>query len=83
MTTPVTTALGRGLRELRTQADLTQAQVAANAGVDAPYLSRVESGERDLRWSTVLRLLDALGADLHQLADAMAEAKKRDRSTKR
>ncbi len=70
MTTPVTTALGRALRDLRIRAGLTQAQVAANADVDAPYLSRVESGERDLRWSTVVRLLDALGADLHQLANA-------------
>jgi transcriptional regulator with XRE-family HTH domain len=76
MTTTVTTALGRGLRELRIRADLTQAQVAANASVDAPYLSRVESGDRDLRWSTVLRLLDALGADLHQLADAIADVKR-------
>jgi transcriptional regulator with XRE-family HTH domain len=75
MTTPVTASLGRALRELRTRAGLTQAQVAANADVDAPYLSRVESGERDLRWSTVARLLDALGADLHQLADAIERAR--------
>ena len=59
------------------------AQVAGHARVDAPYLSRVESGERDLRWSTVLRLLDALGADLTQLADAVAEVEKRDRPAKR
>jgi transcriptional regulator with XRE-family HTH domain len=75
MTTPVTASLGRALRDLRTRAGLTQAQVAANAAVDAPYLSRVESGERDLRWSTVVRLLGALGADLHQLADAIERAR--------
>jgi transcriptional regulator with XRE-family HTH domain len=73
MTSPASSTLGRSLRVLRTRAGLTQAQVAAKAGVDGPYLSRVESGERDLRWSTVLKLLDAIGADLHQLADAIDE----------
>jgi transcriptional regulator with XRE-family HTH domain len=71
MTSQASPALGRALRELRTSAGRTQAQVAAAAGFDGPYLSRVESGERDLRWSTVLRFLDAIGADLHQLADAL------------
>jgi transcriptional regulator with XRE-family HTH domain len=71
MTSQASSTLGRSLRVLRKRAGLTQAQVAAKAGVDGPYLSRVESGERDLRWSTVLKLLDAIGADLRQLADAM------------
>jgi transcriptional regulator with XRE-family HTH domain len=83
MTSPASKVLGRALRELRTNAGLTQAQVAANAGVDGPYLSRVESGERDLRWSTVLRLHDAIGADLHQLADAIAEVKRQRSAPKR
>lgn len=82
MTSSVSTTLGRSLRVLRTRAGLTQAQVAANAGVDGPYLSRVESGERDLRWSTILKLLDAIGADLHHLADAVAEVEKQDRASK-
>jgi len=76
-TSPV---LGRALRALRNRAELTQAEVAANAGFDGPYLSRAESGERDLRWSTVLRLLDAIGADLHQLADALVEVEQQDPS---
>jgi len=76
MTTPVTLTLGRALRDLRNHAGLTQAQVAASADLDPPYLSRVESGDRDLRWSTVLRLLDAIGADLRQLADAIDRAER-------
>jgi transcriptional regulator with XRE-family HTH domain len=79
MTSPTTAALGRALRELRVRAGLTQAEVAADAGFDGPYLSRVESGERDLRWSTVLRFLNAIGADLHDLAGAIAEAERKDR----
>lgn len=82
MTSPASQALGQALRELRTRAGLTQADVAVAAGFDGPYLSRVEGGERDLRWSTVLRFLDAIGADLHQLADAIAEVEKQDRTAK-
>lgn len=44
---------------------------AARAGIDSPYLSRVEGGWRDIRWSTLKRLLAALDADLCQLADAL------------
>ncbi len=81
--TQTTTILGMALRQLRAQAGLTQAQVAARASFDAAYLSRAENGERDLRWSTVLRLVKATGADLHQFADAIAAAEKQHSSSER
>jgi transcriptional regulator with XRE-family HTH domain len=40
-------------------------------GTSSTYLSRLEAGQRDIRLSTVLRLLDALDTDLRQLADAI------------
>jgi Helix-turn-helix domain len=46
--------------------------------MDPTYVSRIERGRRGVQWLTVLRFLRALGADLHQLADAVAEVKKRD-----
>lgn len=78
MTSPNLPALGLALRQLRDDAGLTQEQVAERAGLDGAYVSRVERGGRDLQWSTLARLLDALGADLHTLADAIkkAEAKR-------
>jgi len=76
MTTPAHGDIGAALRILRTRAGLTQDEVSARAGIDAPYLSRVEGGWRDIRWSTLQRLLSAIGADLHQLSDALADAQR-------
>jgi HTH-type transcriptional regulator / antitoxin HipB len=72
MTSPDQQAVGRALRELRKRAGLTQEQVAERMGTSSTYLSRLEAGQRDIRLSTVLRLLDAIGADLRQLSDAIA-----------
>jgi len=66
-------ALGRALRNLRIKAGITQEELGARAGIGATYLSQVENGHRGVRWHTVTRLLSALGADLHQLADAMVD----------
>jgi transcriptional regulator with XRE-family HTH domain len=61
-------ALGRALRELRKRAGLTQKELGARAGADDTYLSQVETGRRDIRWSTVTRLLRALDVTLADLA---------------
>ena len=71
MTSPDQQAVGRALRELRKRAGLTQEQVAERMGTSSTYLSRLEAGQRDIRLSTLLRLLAALGADLRQLSDAI------------
>jgi XRE family transcriptional regulator, fatty acid utilization regulator len=73
MTTSDQIILGRALRDLRARAGLTQADLAARAETSNTYVSRLEIGQRDIRWSTVMRLLYALHADLHRLADAIAE----------
>ena len=79
MASPDQRAVGQALRELRKRAGLTQEQVAERMGTSSTYLSRLEAGQRDIRFSTVLRLLDALNADLHQLADGMAASPRTDR----
>jgi transcriptional regulator with XRE-family HTH domain len=61
-------ALGGALRELRNRAGLTQKELGVRAGADDTYLSQVETGHRDIRWSTVTRLLRALDATLTDLA---------------
>lgn len=48
------------LRELRLRADLTQADVAAAAGVGLRNVQRYESGTSDPRGPELLRLLSAL-----------------------
>jgi XRE family transcriptional regulator, regulator of sulfur utilization len=64
-------ALGGGLRALRLCAGLTQEQLAERAGVNASYLSQLESGNRDTGWTTVMRLLGALDATLSDLQAAI------------
>jgi transcriptional regulator with XRE-family HTH domain len=66
--------LGRALQALRERADLTQDELARRLGIHATYVSQVERGRRGVRWHTVLRFLDALGADLRQLAAAIDHA---------
>lgn len=63
--------LGRALRQLRDQAGLKQADVSARADIGIAYVSQIERGRRGVRWHTLLQILAALDADLHQLADAI------------
>jgi HTH-type transcriptional regulator/antitoxin HipB len=71
MTSPDQQAVGRAIRELRKRAGLTQEQVAERMGTSGTYLSRLEAGQRDVRLSTLLRLLEGIGADLYQLASVL------------
>ena len=52
---------GENLRAQREKLRLTQEDVSAASGLHVTAISRVESGVRDPRLSTVLRLADALG----------------------
>lgn len=75
--------LGRAIRVLRDGAGITQKVLAELVGTSEAYVSNIEGGRRDARWSTIVRLLHALGADLHQLADAVVEVEKQERGPKR
>ncbi|GEM_PF-1151706 len=52
------------MRELRTKAGLTQAQLAEKLGVQQAAVSKLESALKDREFESVLRYLQALGADL-------------------
>lgn len=75
---PDSRILGEALRLIRRRADMTQEDVSARAGTNAAALSHIEKGERDARWSTIARLLPALGSDIHELGDVIAEIERRD-----
>jgi XRE family transcriptional regulator, regulator of sulfur utilization len=78
-TDPITDArrvLGRALRELRTQTGITQKELAARASADDTYISQVETGHRDIRWSTITRLLIALDVSVADLAAAIERQKR-------
>jgi HTH-type transcriptional regulator/antitoxin HipB len=67
--------LGRALRALRNRAGMTQEQVAEQLGSDATFVSRIERGLRGVRWPTLQRFLRVYGGNLHDLADAVDDAK--------
>jgi putative transcriptional regulator len=52
------------LKELRTAAGMTQAELAAKAGLSLQGLWQIESGRRDPSWSTVVKLAKALNVSL-------------------
>jgi transcriptional regulator with XRE-family HTH domain len=67
-------ALGRALRKLRRSAGLTQVDAAELVGIRSTFISLIERGQRGMRWHTLLAMLRAYDADLHTLADALADA---------
>src|SRR5262245_54646362 len=52
---------GPRLRELRERAGLTQVQLAERAGLHPQGVVKLERGEREPAWGTVLALMEALG----------------------
>jgi transcriptional regulator with XRE-family HTH domain len=68
--------LGRALRILRQRAGLTQEQLADRLNAHPTFVGRLERGLRGAHWRTVMRILAALDADLHDLANAMQQAQK-------
>lgn len=56
------------LRVLREARGLTLEELSRLTGIAPSNLSQIETGKTDPRWSTVMRVLDALGTDLSDLA---------------
>ena len=62
--------LARGLQRLRRDLGLTQAQLAAAAGVTPSAISQAESGGRGLSLDTLIEISDRLGVSLDRLVSA-------------
>jgi transcriptional regulator with XRE-family HTH domain len=75
----------RRLRELRTEQNLTLAEVSARAAVDVSTLSRLESGKRRLALDHVPALAAALGVSSDELlgAPTVADPRIRPRAQRR
>ena len=59
--------LGARLRALREAANLTQAALAAAAGIGRVTLVRIEGGEQSPRYETLVSLARALGCPMQEL----------------
>jgi transcriptional regulator with XRE-family HTH domain len=63
-------ALGKAIRQLRKERDMTQEALAHEAGVTVGHMSMIERGYSNPTWATVKSIsvaLDASIADLAQL----------------
>ncbi len=63
--------LGENLRRLRADAGQTQEQLAARAAVHRTVISQLETGDREPRATTIVKLAGALGAEPGDLLAGM------------
>jgi transcriptional regulator with XRE-family HTH domain len=61
-------ALGAAIRELRTEREATQQDIAQSAGITVAHLSKIERGRTNPTWGTVVALADALGVTMVDIA---------------
>jgi transcriptional regulator with XRE-family HTH domain len=66
-------ALAATVRRLRIERGVTQEHLAFEADLTTSSLARVERGEADPHWTTLLRILAALGSSLTELAAAIED----------
>lgn len=59
--------LGRKIRELRKQRNLSQTELAEKAGISFITISRIERGERDPHVKTLARIAKGLGVPAFEL----------------
>ena len=59
--------LGKQIRKLRKQMNLTQVDLEVRCGVDNGDISRIENGRKNLEFLTIVKLAEALGVELNEL----------------
>ena len=60
-------AVGRRVRALRLELDVSQEELAARAGLHRNYVGSVERGERDVGITALAKLAGALGVSLAEM----------------
>lgn len=65
--------VGRRLRALRADQDLTLEQLARLTGISAPALSLIETGKRDARLTTLAKIAAALRVPIRTLLEDHAD----------
>jgi transcriptional regulator with XRE-family HTH domain len=61
MPSPQKTAIGQAVREIRRREGLTQEALGFRAGLHPTWISAIETGRRDPRWSTIKQIAEGLG----------------------
>jgi transcriptional regulator with XRE-family HTH domain len=66
-------ALAALLKQLREERDVTQEQLAFDAGITSSALSRIERGLNSPGWMTLKRIVEALDVSLIELVSALEQ----------
>jgi len=64
---PEHAALGEAVRRMRTEAEMSQEELAEAAGTDLTQVGGIERGVRNPSYTTLLRLATALETEVGQL----------------
>ena len=64
---PTLVALGQKIRELRTNAGLSQEELANEAGIDRSYMGGIERGEHNLTIISLKKICATLQIQLHEI----------------
>jgi transcriptional regulator with XRE-family HTH domain len=65
--TPDAHALGRAVRAIREERDISQVQLSNDTGFTQSWISQVEHGRRNASWSNIVRLAEGLGVKVSEL----------------
>lgn len=71
--------IGDTIRKLKTEADLSLAELAERSGVSASWLSRLESGKHESTWEGLEEVAKGLGLSLSQFAAEIERMEKKGR----
>lgn len=69
-------ALGKAIRQLRTERGMTQEALAHAAGVTVSHLSTIERGHSNPTWATVKAVAAALDSAIDKLASLSLDLEK-------
>lgn len=69
--------IGARIRTARMRHRLSQAALAARVGLTQSSLSHYENGKRDLSVTTLIRIAQELGVDLHELTGSSRSNRRR------
>ena len=61
------TRLGDRLRKLREQKKLTQLDMEINSGINRTEISRIENGQKNIEFFTIVKLAIALDVEIEEL----------------
>lgn len=59
--------LGKRIREIRIQKEMTQSEIAERSGVASNYIAMLERGERNPTYLTLLKIADGFGMNICEL----------------